>query len=152
MLVRSSESGSVKRHHLNVQPRSTHVDCDAPIIFQSWRDDARHGLNADIAAVRQPFVHHKFDEGARAIAALFDLAAIRIEYAVAKINSAAARLLHDQDLVSPNAEATVCDGAPLSSGKVHRLVNSIDHHKIIAGTVHFRKFEFHSEKRSLAAP
>ena len=36
--------------------RRSHVDGDAAIVFQPWRNDARKGRNANVAAIRQAYM------------------------------------------------------------------------------------------------
>src|SRR2546425_1266887 len=73
------------------------------------RDDAAQRLDADLALVRELPQMDEAHEAARAIAALLDLSAVGIEDAVAKVGRWARGLLHDEDLVAPDAEMPVGD-------------------------------------------
>jgi hypothetical protein len=79
----------------------------------------------------------------RAVAAVFDFAAIRIEDAVAEIHIVARRFLDDQDLVGADAEMAAGQRAPLRVGQVELLVNAVQHDEIVAGAVHLGELEFH---------
>jgi hypothetical protein len=92
----------------------------------------------------QAFFNNKFYERPRPVPALLDLAAVGIEYPVAKINPRHRRFFNNQYLISANAKATVSDIAPLIAGEINGLVDRIDHHEIIASTVHFCESKCHA--------
>ena len=92
----------------------------------------------------QTFFNNKFHERSRTVPALLDLAAVGIEYPVAKINARHRGFFNNQYLVCANAKASVGDIAPLIAGEINRLVDRIDHHEIITSTVHFCESECHA--------
>ena len=76
-----------------------------------------------------------------AIAALFDLVPVAVEDAIAEINTGKPGTLDHQHLISPNAEATVGQIADECRRRLDVLSDAVKHHEVIAGTLHFRKFQ-----------
>src|SRR5690606_13896506 len=118
--------------------------------FQARGDDALHGLDANAALGRQAFVADEAGKGACAVAALFDLAAVAVEDAVAEVDACRLRTLDHQDLVGPDAEAAVGQAAPLFRAQVHLLVDGVDDDEIIAGAVHLGELQFHVSVSSIS--
>ncbi len=137
------QSMDVERYACRLQNRRAHIDGDAPIGFECRLDYARHGFDLDCALVGQAFVGNEFDEGAGAVAALLDLAAIGVINTVAKIDIGRRRLLDHQHLVGAHAEAPVGQELPLRRREFDLLIDRVDHDKVIARAVHFGEFEFH---------
>ncbi len=75
----------------------------------------------------------------RSIAALLNLTTIGIENAIAEIRLTL-RLLNQQNLITTNAEMSVCQSANLLPIKIDRLLDTVQHYKIISQTLHFGKF------------
>jgi hypothetical protein len=61
------------------------------------------------------------------------------------------RLFDQEYLVGTNAQAAVADEAPLLGRQVDRLIDAIDHDKIVTGAMHLGEFDFHAAiiKRTL---
>jgi hypothetical protein len=106
-------------------------------------DDAGHGLHPDAAFATQTLVADETGKGARAVAALFDFAAIAIKNAVAEIGAGHGRAFHNQDLVGAHAEAAVGQALPLGGAEVDLLVDGVDHDEIVARALHLGELEFH---------
>jgi hypothetical protein len=94
----------------------------AAVVFQARRDDAGHGLRRGCCACRQALFADEAHEGARAVAALFDFAAVVVEDAVAEIAAGLGRRFDHQDLVGADAEAAVGQAAPLRGRELDLLV------------------------------
>jgi hypothetical protein len=86
----------------------------------------------------------KTHEAARAVAALFDLAAIGVENPVTEIDSRLPRRLDQQYLVAADAEMTVGQMAQLFRRQRNLLANAVEDNEIVAQTMHFREFQLHS--------
>jgi hypothetical protein len=82
----------------------------------------------------------KTDKTPRPIAALLYLATIRIENPVTKIRPRLDRLFHQQNLVAANAEMPVGNKPHLLRGQLHTLIDAVNHHEVVAETVHFCEF------------
>ncbi len=102
-------------------------------------DDAARCFHVDAAFVGQLLFVHEFDEAARAIAALFDLAAIGIEDAIAEIHIGefAGRPFHQQQLVAAYAEMAIGNQANLRCIERNFLGNGVNYNKIVADPMHF---------------
>ena len=73
------------------ESRRAHVDRHLAVRLQRGLDHATARFDADGATCRQPAPADELDETPRAVAALFDLAAVGVEYAIAKIDVRARR-------------------------------------------------------------
>ena len=104
--------------------------------------------------VAEMFVVHEAHEAARAVAALFDLAAIGIEDAIAEINVRARRFLDDEDLVAADTKVPV--GEKLRLGRCELgeggVAHGIEHDKVVAQALHLGKHEFHILSILLCCP
>ena len=107
VLVPRLQAAKRRRARARLEYRRPHVDRHFARRCQPRFDDAGQRFDADRVLVRQPLVAHEVHEAARAVAALFDLAAVAVEDAVAKVDVACARRLDDQDLVGTDAEAPI---------------------------------------------
>src|SRR5690606_16767992 len=86
------EAAAVERHLVRREDGRAHVNRDAVVILEARLDDAAHGFDADRALVGQFLFGHEAHEGARAVAALFDFAAVGVVDAVAEIDVRLLRL------------------------------------------------------------
>jgi hypothetical protein len=86
----------------------------------------------------------KAHETARAVTALFDLAAIGVENPVTEIDPRLLRGLDQQDLVATDAEMAISQVTQLFRCQRKRLANAVEDDEIVAQTVHLREFKFHS--------
>jgi hypothetical protein len=100
------------------------------------------GRNA--SGVGESLGSHKACETASAVTTLFDFAAIGVENAVAKLRVRLVRGFHEQQLVTADAQTSVSELTDLLRCQVNRLIDSINHYKIISQTVHFAEFQFHA--------
>jgi hypothetical protein len=135
--------GSVEWHLLRHEDGRAHIDRDPSVILKAWRDNARQGLYTDFALLSQSLVDHEFHECPRTIAALLDLAAIRVKNPVAKIDTGGARTLDDQYLVGADAETSVSKLPPLLGRKINGLIDRVNHDEIIACAMHLGELQFH---------
>jgi hypothetical protein len=85
------------------------------------------------------------DEAASAVAALLDLATVGVEDPVAEIDVGARWPLDQQHLVAANAEMTIGKANDLSSVEFDALADAVEHHKIVAQSLHLGEFETHVE-------
>jgi hypothetical protein len=137
------QAGGVEGHALRFQDGRAHVDRDAAICFQARFDHAGQGFNPDRALVGQTLVGDESHEGAGAVTALLDLAAVGVVNAIAEIDFLRLRLFHHQHLVGADAEAAVGQALPLGRAEIDVLVDGIDDHEVIAGAMHLGEFQFH---------
>jgi hypothetical protein len=86
---------------------------------------------------------HKAHEAPGAIAALLHLAVVGVENAVAEIGAGGARWLHQQDLVTADAEMPVCEPPQLRRGKRQVLADAVQHDEIVAGSLHLGELQLH---------
>src|SRR3989338_3393172 len=86
---------------------------------------------------------HKAHETARAVTALFHLAAVGVEDTVAKIGLLVPGFFHQQYLVATHAEMTISQQAQLLRRQADVLAHTVDDDKVIAGAVHLGKFQEH---------
>ena len=133
----------VERQRSGFAPRHAHVHGDFAAILERRLDQSAQGLDPDAALVRQTLVVHVAYEAARAVAALLDLAAVRIDDAVTKIGGRGRRRFDDQDLVGADAEMPVGQRPPLGRRQIERLMDAIDHDEIIAEAMHLGELELH---------
>ena len=87
---------------------------------------------------------HESHEAARAVAALLDLAAVGIEYAVAEIDIGPRRFFHQQDLVAANAAVAVGEPARLGGRQINVLAHRIDDNEVVAEAMHLGETDFHA--------
>ena len=92
---------------------------------------------------RQALVVYIFGEAARAIAAVFYLAAVAIENAVAKVGIRTRRGLDLQKLVKPNAKLPVGIEGYLLCAEAMRLRDTVDDHEVVAEAVHLCEGKSH---------
>ena len=128
---------ATKRNLARCKARRAHIDGDFAVVLQPWFDNAVFGFDLDFGFVRQALLAHEAHEAARAVAALLDLAAVGIEYAVTKIHIGLRGALDQQNLVAANAEVPVGNGAQLCRVQIHPLCHAVEHDKIVAEAVHF---------------
>ena len=95
------------------------------------------GLNRNPFGLRQAFQTDETGKTAGSIAALFHLAAIRVEYAVAELGVVLLGCFNQQQLVTSDTMAPIGDMANLWRGQIDLLSDRIDHNKVIAQAVHF---------------
>ncbi len=81
------------------------------------------------------------DEAASAVAALLDLAAVGVEDPVAEIDVGARWPLDQQHLVAADAEMTIGKARDLGGVEVDALADAVEHHKIVAQSLHLGELE-----------
>ena len=86
---------------------------------------------------------HEAHEAARAVAALFDLAAVGVEDAVAEIDVGARGGLDHQQLVAADAEVAVGDRLHARRAQVDRRAGGVDDDEVVAEAVHLGEAQFH---------
>ena len=103
-----------------------------------------HGLHLDQILVRQTLATHKTHETTRAIAAMLDLVAIGVVDDVGKVNTRRAGRTHRQNLVGPDTQVAVTQKSVLRFAQAITGLGLIEHHKVVAGTLHFGKGDSHN--------
>ena len=86
---------------------------------------------------------HKAHKTARAITAMFDLAAIGIKDAVAKVGLGVQRGVNQQNLVTAHAKLSVCKRTSPLWRHVNGLSDAVEHHEVVARSVHFGEVPYH---------
>ena len=128
-----------KRQGGGVEHGCTHIDRDQPVITLVQGDDAALHLHADGAFIGQPLLAHKAHKTARAVAAVFHLAAIGVVDAVGKIHIGRGRWPYGQDLVGAHAEMAVGQKAVMLGAQPQLGTRFVQHDKVVAGALHFGK-------------
>ena len=100
-------------------------------------DQSGRDLGAQRVARRELLLMDEFDETARAVAAVLDLAAIGVENPVAKIRLGVRGRVDQQYLIAANAELAVSEGPGAFGGHVDGLAHPVQDHEIVAGAMHF---------------
>ncbi len=124
-----------ERNLAGTEPRHAHVDAHLAVRFDARHDQPSRGLDADLALAGQAVLANEDDEAARPVAALLDLAAVRVEDAVAEICVPLRRLDH-QDLVAADAEAPVSEAADIGGSERERRARCVDDDEIVAQSLH----------------
>ena len=91
----------------------------------------------------QSFVINISGKAARTIAALLDLAAIRIEYAIGEQCVGGFGRLDDQQLIETDAEMPIGPLPDLFWIELDGLIDGVDDHEIVAQSVHFGEVDCH---------
>ena len=133
----------LERQALRRKVGLAHVDGHLTIRRKLETEKAIDRFDLDRVARRQALVVYIFGEAARAIAAVFYLAAVAIENAVAKVGIRARRGLDLQKLVKPNAELPVGIESDLLCAEAMRLRDTVDNHKVVAEAVHLCEGKSH---------
>ncbi len=108
-------------------------------------DGSRAGIEHHFAGARLPAQMQQPDRAARAIAALFGLAAVGVENAVGGGGLAAARRAEHHRLVEADAAIPVGEGAPLRH-RGQRTRRRIEQQEIIAEAVHLGELKRHAAR------
>src|SRR5262249_52471563 len=106
--------------------------------------------DAQLALLAGALAVDELHEAARAVTALFDLAAVGIEDAVAKIAVAAARLDH-ADLVAADAALTAREARQLRAREGAPLLRGVDDRGVGSGAMHLGEGELHASAASTLA-
>ena len=135
-LVRYGNKRYFRRHEL----RFAHIDRNHAVIGQFRKNNALGRFNTNFFLIGQTLVCNKTGKTTRSVAALLDLAAVGIENTVTEIYTFGFRTPDHQKLVEPDAAETVspCRNRCMLRNKI--LTDRVNHHKIVAQTVHFGKF------------
>ena len=120
-----------------------HVDLHLAVLFKRRLDDSTESFDANLPLGRQSLIANEMDEAASAVAALLDLAAVSVEDPVAEIDVGARWPLDQQDLVAADAEMTIGKAHDLGAVEVDALANAVEHHKIVAQSLHLGELETH---------
>jgi len=128
-----------KRYFCGLESRRPHVDRHHAIRLQARRDDAAGSFYPDFSFLREPTLMDKAYKAARAIAALFHLAAIGIEDAVTEISLRVQRLFHQQQLIAADTKVPIGNTTDLFGIETDALTYSIKHDKVITQALHFGK-------------
>ena len=131
--------GHLRRRKL----RHAHVHRDQAVCAQPRRDDPGPGLDADLGLRSEPLVVDEAHEAACAVAALFDLAAVGVEDAVAEIDVGAGRRLDHQQLITADAAVAVGDRLDARGGEIDRRARGVDDDEVVAQAVHLGEAQFH---------
>jgi hypothetical protein len=94
------------------------------------------GLGLDRAVLPAGFFHDQRGDTARCVAAGLDLAAVGVADSHEDVRRAIRGRLHDDQLVAADAGATVGHGAGRIVVEDEGLRPGVDHHEIVAETVH----------------
>ena len=98
-----------ERNLVKVKDRNTHINGDLSVSLQYGFDDAAQRFHADALFAAEAVLAHKAHKAARAVAALFHLAAVGIENPIAEIYVGTGRRLDDQNLIAAYAEVAIGD-------------------------------------------
>ena len=79
----------------------------------------------------------ELDEAARAISAVFDLAAVSVKNPVAEVCLGMGGRVDQQYLIATNAELAMGQGPGAFGGHVDGLAYPIEDHEIVTGAMHF---------------
>ena len=133
-----------KRNFRRRKARFAHIHGHQTIIQQLGNNHALSRFHQNFLFIGQTFIRHKSGKTARAVATLLHLAAVRIEYTITEIHRIGRRLFHQQQLIEAHPSKTVGPFGKRRSQRIKILPDTVYHHKIIAQTVHFGKFQsFH---------
>ena len=117
--------------------RRAHVDGDLAVGLERGLDDAAARLDANRALGRQALRAHELHEAARTVAALLDLAAVGVEYAIAKIDvgpRGASRRRRTWSQPTPKCRSA---RRRISSGpRSSLLAHAVEHDEIVAQPLH----------------
>ncbi len=145
------EACCVERHLSRREHGRTHVDDDFAVVLHRQRDQALHHLHAHAALVGQAAVADELHEAARAVAAVFDLAAVAIEDPVLEIHAVDGRFFDEQQLVGADAEVTIGERTHLRFGERRQCARiAVEHDEVVARAVHLGEREFHWVRISMA--
>src|SRR5690606_17333209 len=134
-------SGSFERYRLGFEIRHAHLDRDETIIAQFGGGMPAGALHAHLATAQS-----RSDEArdtACAVAALFDLRAIRIEDSVHDVDLGIRGGQEYERLVEADPGAPVGQSADRLRIRHLRRVGDIEHDEVVAEPVHFREGEEH---------
>src|SRR5262249_55006274 len=131
----------VEGHRLRIEARRAHVDAYLPIGLQARRDHPGKSLYPDLGLPGEALVVHEAHEAARPVAALLDLAAVRVPDAVAEVGAGQPRFLDDKNLIAADTEVPVCD--PLRALRVYfdGSADAVEHDEVVARTLHLGELE-----------
>ena len=129
-----------------------HVDADGAIVLEAGFDASAGSDDAYGRTPCQAQLVHELDEAARPVAALFDLAAVGVEDAVAEIGRRVRRSLHDQYLVRADTQAPIGQAAQRYRRQIQVLTDAVQHDEVIAGALHLGKAQFHEPIIAEGAP
>jgi hypothetical protein len=119
--------------------------------FESRNDDPAFGADTYFFFGGEAPIVHVSHQAACAIAALLDLAAIGIEDAVIEISVGSACALDLQDLVTSHTEMAIGEEAKLIETQLDRIIDRVEHDKIVSQPLHFRELQIHARADSGAA-
>src|SRR5690606_21126274 len=105
---------------------------------------ALHGFHANAAFGGQASLAHEAGKAARTVAAVFHLAAIAVENAIAEVHVRLVGCFHHKNLVAANAEVAIGNQAQPFRAELHRLGQPVDHDKVIAKPVHLGESQTHA--------
>jgi hypothetical protein len=91
----------------------------------------------------------KTDEAAGTVAALLHLTAIGVKNAITEINARLGWLFNQQNLIATHPKISVSEKTQLLWREFNPLAHAVEDNKIVAQTVHFREFKFHSLPHNL---
>jgi hypothetical protein len=132
-----------ERQRSGTEAGYTHIHRDIIASFHLQIYHAARGFDRDAPAVRHATLGDKACKTARTVTALRHLAAVSIENAVTKFGIGLRRPFDQQQLVATDAKMAVGDKSHVFGGQVNRLIDRIDHNKIVADAVHFSEFDLH---------
>ena len=92
-------------------------------------------------------VAHEAGQAARPVAALLRLAAVCVEYAVAKVRLGVGGWQRREHLVEAHASAPVAPTADALRVEFNALGYEVNDHEVVAEAVHFGETELHVRRR-----
>ena len=114
-------------------------------------NNAALGLDDNGVLGGQSLIMHEAHEAARAVAALFYLAAIGVKDAIAEVSARRLRRLDQQQLIKADAGMAIAQRTDLFRGQFDILTHAVDHDEVVAEAVHFGKFQAHNRYNFLAS-
>ena len=102
-------------------------------------DGAAAHLHGDGVPVGEALLAHEAHKAARAVAAVLDLAAVRVVDDVGKIGALPDGGTHGQDLVRADTEAPIGQETVMLGLQAKRGAGLVQHHEVVACPLHLGK-------------
>src|SRR5690606_24942217 len=124
--------------------RHAEIDADDTFAADARIDRARRAREPQLAVGQMSSGGDEARNAARTVAALLDLAAVRVEDPVSGVARAVVGERDEQKLVEADAEAAVRETPHDVRFRSGSLPRPIDDHEVVAETVHFREADLHA--------
>src|SRR5690606_5986016 len=136
--------GRAKRQRFGREIRHAEIDADDTFAAHARIDRARRAREPQLAVGQMSSGGDEARNAARTVAALLDLAAVRVEDPVSGVARAVVGERDEQKLVEADAEAAVRETPHDVRFRSGSLPRPIDDHEVVAETVHFREADLHA--------